>query len=315
MSSLAEATIGVVTGGVSQERDRSLLSGDAVNEALLRMGYQTIVIDAADQDLVDQLKNVDIAFLAIAGQYAEDGRLQGFLETLRIPYTGSGVLASALGMNKTALKQFVGALGVPVLDHIEPRSSDSIETIIKQAAEHLGFPLIVKPVSEGGSIGISIVKEEDELQRTLQPLTQNHDREFFIEKYCSGRTVTVGVLDGNSGPHATPILEVKTAGEFYDYHTKRNPALHSYECPANLEMSIAEQLADFAVIVHRAINCTGYSRSDFIVSEFGDVYFLEVNTLPGLSRKGNIATMANAAGISYEDLILRILQSATTKKR
>ncbi|MDF3139924.1 D-alanine--D-alanine ligase [Streptomyces sp. T21Q-yed] len=305
--------IGVITGGVSQERDRSLLSGRTVYESLTTQGYRTQLIDSAAPDFVEQVREVDIAFLAIAGQYAEDGKLQGLLEMLGIPYTGSGVMASALGMNKTALKSFVGAHGVPVLGHAEFGPTDSSDALAKEVADTVGLPVMIKPVSEGGSVGMSIASDVAELCDLIESAGRSGQR-FFAERYCPGRSITVGVLDGPAGPQALPPLEAKTAGEFYDYETKRDPALHSYECPASLDEDTRARLADIAVMVHKVLNCIGYSRTDFIVDENGMEYFLEVNTLPGLSRTGNLATMAQAQGIDYDSLVRLILESAAARE-
>ncbi|MCX4918996.1 D-alanine--D-alanine ligase [Streptomyces sp. NBC_00687] len=302
--------IGVITGGVSQERDRSLLSGRTVHESLSSRGYRTKLIDSAEPNFLDQLREIDVAFLAIAGQYAEDGKLQGLLEMLRIPYTGSGVLASALGMQKAASKKFVAALGIPVLGHAELDLSGDVDILAKGVAEAVGFPVMLKPLSEGGSVGMSIASNPAEFRELIQSLDASTPQEMFAERYCAGRSVTVGVIDGPAGPQALPALEAISVTKFYDYDSKRNPAMHSYQCPALLESALRDQISENAVTVHKELGCIGYSRSDFIVDETGKGYFLEINTLPGLSRTGNLATMAQAQGIEYDNLVEFILESA-----
>lgn len=301
--------VGVLTGGVSGERDRSLLSGRTVIESLSRQGYTARQIDTAAPSFIQDLRGTDVAFLAIAGQYAEDGKLQGFLETLRIPYTGSGVLASALAMCKPAAKAVVASAGVAVLPHVLISPASGLASA-GEVAERLGLPVIVKPCSEGGSIGIRLAHTAEELADLMaEPGTCAGD--MLTEPFTRGQSVTVGVLENGGEPSALPVLATMPAGgaEFYDYLAKRDPARHRYECPAPLPADTARRLAAAACQAHRALGCRGYSRSDFVVTSSG-VFWLEVNTLPGLSRTGNLATAATAAGIEYDKLVAHILDTA-----
>lgn len=300
--------VGVLTGGVSRERDRSLLSGATVRQALEDAGHSVVTIDTADSDLVDQLVNVDVAFLAIAGKYAEDGKLQGFLETLRIPYTGSGVLASAVGMNKPVVKALAATVGIPVSPHVEIDNCQSDAYWVNEIEAQLGFPVIIKPVDEGGSVAVILARTREELSRGLAD--RSHEDVTFVEAYIAGDMVTVGVLETSTGLHALPALRIDTEGDFYDWASKRQFELHSYECPAQLPEQVTAKLQAHARAVHAILKCRSHSRSDFIVSSDGEVCFLEVNTLPGLSREGNLGTMSGAAGLSYEHLIQHMLASA-----
>ncbi|MEV7177729.1 D-alanine--D-alanine ligase [Kitasatospora sp. NPDC093679] len=299
-------TIAVVTGGRSGERDRSLLSGRSVRESLVRQGVPHVVLDPADEHFAEHVRTADVAFLAIAGQWAEDGKLQGLLDSLGVPYTGSGVMASAVGMHKPTAKSVVQAAGVPVLPHLLVRGGDDPEAAAKDAVARLGLPVIIKPPSEGGSIGVLVFRDPVELAAVLAS-----GGDWLIEPFSSGTAVTCGVITRDGELSALPPLEtLPTSAEFYDYTAKRDPNGHRYCCPAALSPSVTAAVQQAALDAHRALDCHGHSRSDFIVTESGEVFWLEVNTLPGLSPHGNLATMAHAAGIGYDDLIGLILAAA-----
>jgi D-alanine-D-alanine ligase len=310
--------VGVLTGGVSRERDRSLLSGRTVLDSLTGQGLTARMVDTADARWLQLVGEVDVAFLAIAGQYAEDGKLQGVLETLGVPYTGSGVLASALAMNKPAAKAMVSRHGVPVLAAAPVERGVSAEPcaagLAAQLAELVGLPLILKPESEGGSIDLAVAHDLAELANLLTTPAAVSQR-MLAERFVPGRPVTVGVLDLPTGLTALPALETRPAGrEFYDYAAKRDPALRVYHCPPDLPPAVANQLAGHALAAHTALGCAGLSRSDFILTDDGQPYWLELNTLPGLSREGNMAAMAAAAGLTYDQLTSHILATALTHR-
>jgi D-alanine-D-alanine ligase len=299
--------IGLVTGGRSGERDRSLLSAEAAGEALRRLGFECIRLDPCDGGFAGRIKTVDVAFLAIAGQWAEDGKLQGLLESLGVPYTGSGVLASALAMHKPTAKAVVSAAGINVLPHVLADGGDP-QQVADACRGALGMPVMLKPCSEGGSIGMQIQRDVGALAAALASSRAGGER--FIEPFQAGAAVTCGVLH-RGGLMALPPLETIPLGaEFYDYAAKRAPARHRYVCPAGINDSALAEVTRAALSAHRALHCTGYSRSDFLVTPAGEVFWLETNTLPGLSRHGNLATMAHAAGISYDSLIEAILAAA-----
>lgn len=301
--------IAVVTGGSSTERERSLLSGNTVLDSLDRQGYTTVFLDAADPRFVDQVRTVDVAFLAIAGQHAEDGKLQGLLEHLGVPYTGSGVTASALGMHKTMAKTIAAAAGVTVLPQADIPTGTPADTTAKALAETLAFPLIVKPQSEGGSIGMTVCHEITELVTVIAGL--DHAGTWFVEPFIPGTPATCAVVETDGDTITLPVLETLPVGaEFYDYATKRDKTKHQYRCPAAMPEDVTARITAAALTAHQALGCSGYSRSDFIVTDDGRVIWLEVNTLPGLSRTGNLATMAAAAGIDYDQLIRTMLATA-----
>ncbi|MEU5281089.1 D-alanine--D-alanine ligase [Streptomyces asoensis] len=309
------STVVVITGGWSRERDRALLSGRTVAGALDEMGVKTRVIDLSEprEDLLDSLVEAERAFLAIAGRGAEDGRLQGLLETLGVPYTGSGVLASAIGMNKIHAKTVVSAAGirVPVGTRIEPRALPDDEAA--RISSMLELPVILKPISEGGSIGIQLATSGESLASALFHVA---DEELMAEAFHPGRTLSIGVLEDRAGLlHALPPLEAVTPNGIYSYAAKRGTADCAYHCPARVSAITLDDLKSQAVAAHRTLHCHSYSRHDFIVDNDGLAWWLEVNTLPGLSKSGNFARMAQADGIPYELLLTHILRGADIDRR
>ncbi|HEX2208241.1 MAG TPA: D-alanine--D-alanine ligase [Longimicrobium sp.] len=300
--------IGVLTGGVSRERNPSLQSGESASDSLRRQGYDVRVIDTCN-GLVDALRDVDVAFLAIAGQYAEDGKLQGLLETLGIPYSGSGVLASAMGMHKPTAKTIVRAAGVAVCPEVRIDPAQPVEAGARQIAESLGLPVIIKPESEGSSLGIEVGHSAAEVAGILRHAGGNGAR-LMAEPFLAGRNVTVGVLDLDGGPVGLPPLEIRTPQAFFDHPAKQTAGLRSFHCPAELPAALNDRLSALALAAHRALGCSGYSRSDFIVVEDGTPYFLEVNTLPSLKPTATLATMCASIGVEYDRMIRCILNSA-----
>jgi D-alanine-D-alanine ligase len=311
-------TIAVITGGWSQERDRSFLSGTTVAVALTGMGIKTRVLDldSSPAYLMEALADTELAFLAIAGRGAEDGRLQGLLDTFGIPYTGSGVLTSAVGMNKLYAKTLVAAAGVRVPWGVRVGIMDTPQEEAERIDKILGCPLIVKPVSEGGSIGLRVVTSAEHLAQCLMDADGDGHTELMAEVFHPGRSVSVGVLeDRYDGVHVLPPLEAATANGIYSYAAKRGDAACDYHCPARISDKTLQELQRQAVAAHQALHCYSYSRHDFIVGEDGQPLWLEVNTLPGLSRDGNLARMAKADGLSYEQLLLHILRGARVDRR
>ena len=309
MSLFTAETIGLVTGGRSEERDRSLLSGQAVGEVLERRGIKHVRLDPGDPEFADRIRAVDIAFLAIAGQWAEDGKLQGLLDTLGVPYTGSGVLASATAMYKPTAKALVSAAGVKVLPHVLVREGDDLSGVAQAINQELAMPVILKPCSEGCSIGVQVARDPDQLVAVLA--ADAGRGEWLVEPFTAYTAVTCGVLHRDGALTTLPPLQtVPTTAEFYDYAAKRDPQGHRYVCPAPVPDTVLAEISRNALTAHQALRCSGYSRSDFLITPDGEVFWLEANTLPGLSRHGNLATMADAAGISYDELIAAILASA-----
>ncbi|MFE2559751.1 hypothetical protein ACFXGT_27735 [Streptomyces sp. NPDC059352] len=310
-----DGPVAVITGGWSGERDRSLLSGHTVMESLLAQGIKTRMIDLEDdrETLVTDLHGTSLAVLAIAGRGAEDGRLQGLLETLGVDYTGSGVLTSALGMNKVAAKAHVGAAGVRTVgsSRINPTADPAEEA--KRIADDHGLPVVIKPISEGGSIGVVLDRSLDEVTEVLRGAGR---MALMAETYSSGRSVSVGVLETSDGALTVlPPLEAETREEIYSYTAKRTRDATTYHCPARVSDELLTALRNQATLAHQALHCHSHSRHDFVVSETAGAVWLEVNTLPGLSRGGNLARMARAADLSYEQLLAHIVRGARTDRR
>lgn len=310
--------VAVITGGWSRERDRALLSGETVAAALTGMGVTAHAIDLADprESLLNSLGDAAKAFLAIAGRGAEDGRLQGLLETLSVPYTGSGVLASAIGMNKVHAKTVVSAAGVcvPPGTRIDLSAAADDEAVrISQLLR--GLPVMIKPISEGGSIGMQVATTKESLILALEQLDAS-DGEMMAEVFLRGRSLSVGVLeDARGAVHVLPVLEAWTPNGVYSYGAKRGTAACDYHCPARVSPVTLADLEHQAVTAHRSLGCHSYSRHDFVVGDDGIPWWLEVNTLPGLSKGGNLARMASVGGISYELLLTHILRGADIDRR
>jgi D-alanine-D-alanine ligase len=305
----AARLIGLVTGGRSGERDRSLLSAETVAQSLRRQNLRYVRLDSRDGEFADRIRAADVAFLAIHGQWAEDGKLQGLLDSLGVSYTGSGVLASAMAMHKPTAKRVVSAAGVTVLPHLPVHSGGDPELAAQACARSLGMPVILKPCSEGGSIGMRVLRDTGQLATALAG--EAGQRDWFLEPFTEGSAVTCGVLHrGGQMMTLPPLQTLPVTADFYDYAAKRDPAGHRYVCPAAIPGPALAEISRSALGAHRALRCSGYSRSDFLVTPAGEVFWLEANTLPGLSAHGNLATMASAAGISYDELVTAILASA-----
>lgn len=293
--------VGVLFGGFSAERDISCLTGRAVCEALRERGYTVLAIDVTpDGAWIGRLHEVDVAFIALHGKFGEDGTVQGVLELLGVPYTGSGVLASALAMNKPMAKRIwqVHGLPTPAWQVVEQGGACQLE--------NLTYPLVVKPSSEGSSVGVGIVHSGEQLQRALAEAFR-YDPQVLVEAYIPGQEVTVGILGGQ----ALAAMEVIAKGEFHSYEVKYTPGREEFVLPAPLPPAVYQRVLDLALAASRALGCTGYSRVDTRVTAQGEVFLLEVNSLPGLTALSYLPRIAAHAGLSYEDLIEAILQQAT----
>ncbi len=295
---------GVLMGGLSAEREVSLNSGAAVHKALVAQGFNAVAIDVG-RDLAEVLKaeEVEAAFIALHGRYGEDGCVQGLLELLQIPYTGSGVLASALAMHKLYSKQVFAASDILTAPFCCFRRGEPV--LLSKLP--FGLPLVVKPVQEGSSVGISIVKDERQLAAALE-LAFLHDDEILIEQYIKGQEVQVGIL--NDQPIGA--IEIVPKNEFYDFEAKYTDGMAEHIFPARLEAALYEKALGVGLAAHRALGCKGYSRVDLLVTLAGDCYVLEVNTLPGMTALSLLPEIATkGAGLTFEALVLDIISSAS----
>jgi D-alanine-D-alanine ligase len=299
---LAAKKIGVLMGGLSAEREVSLKSGAAVLLALQSRGYRAVGIDVG-RDLPEKLvsEGVEVAFIALHGRFGEDGSIQGLLELMGIPYTGSGVLASALAMNKVFSKVVFRSAGLTIAPHQVLRKGEELK---------LSFPLpvVVKPSQEGSSVGVSIVHESERMGEALAEAF-NFDSEILVERFIDGREVQVGILDGR----ALGAIEIVPKGEFYDFEAKYTPGMADHILPARLPAAIYEDVLRAGELAHAALGCQSYSRVDFLVTSAGEAYILEVNTLPGMTDLSLLPEIARGAGVEFPELIERILLSASLK--
>jgi len=312
MRNLHNLKIAVIYGGNSKERPGSLVSGKAAYASLKKQGFNVSLIDPQKDNIHTKLKKVDIAFLGLHGRYGEDGKIQGFLETLKIPYTASGVLASALGMDKISFKNLLHSCNIPTLAFFAIKENYKAREL-DEAIKKLRLPLFIKPVSEGGSLGAGIIYTKTQLQEHLKNGFGEGFDSFILEPYIKGTCLTVGLFEDKGNMTVFPVLETVSKKEFYDYEAKHDPKLHEYYCPARISKQLTKKIGIISQDVFRTINAHGYLRVDFIVNQENEPYVLEVNTLPGLSLGSNLATMAYAAGMTYDDLVIRVLNTAFTK--
>ena len=308
---LKTKTIGVLMGGLSGEREVSLRSGRNCLRALRASGYRAVEVDALrDVGASLQEAGVEVAFLALHGRYGEDGTIQGLLEVMGIPYTGSGVLASALGMNKVAAKKVVSGSGLPTPDYCEVGADESAADAAARIEAALGLPVMLKPVQEGSSLGVSKCKTTDELQSCLEAGIAEYGK-MFAEAFILGTEITVGVIERDGQLEALPILQLVPKNEFYDYEAKYTEGMTEFILPARLDPAVYEEAQRAAIAVFTAIGCRGYSRVDMMVDDNGVPWFVEVNTLPGMTELSDLPAQALAAGISYEELVETILLTAS----
>jgi D-alanine-D-alanine ligase len=299
--------IGVLAGGISSEREVSLRSGKNVLDSLKKQGFEAVMIDPADNDFIEQIKVMDVAFIALHGGYGEDGSIQGLLEVMGIPYTGSGVLASALAMNKVSSKRIFREQGIPTPDYacFPLTKGYSYEDL----SIKLGLPLIAKPVSEGSSVGVTIIRDGSVIKGIIDELIYKH-KDVFVEKYIHGQSVTVGILGNDKKLRALPVLELVSKNEFYDYEAKYTSGMTEFIIPARLEANIYKNVCQTAIKSHLVLGCEGFSRVDIIVADNGCPFVHDVNTIPGLTNLSDLPACAANDGMSYDELIFEMLCSA-----
>lgn len=311
MGRMTEKRIAVLMGGRSSEREISLKTGQAVHQALLRRGYDVVAIDVSDrlsQDLIEQ--KVAIAFLSLHGPGGEDGSVQGFLETIGIPYTGSGVRASAVGMHKVMAKTLLATYGIPVPPGTVIRVGDrpSLAKVLREAK--LQLPIVVKPVSQGSTIGVTVVRRTAQWKEALA-LAHRYDPEAMVEGYIPGHEATVSILGtAMDGTRVLPAVEIVAPEGFYDFAAKYQKGKTQYLCPAPLPIKVLQKIEAFASRSYKVLGCEGAARVDFRITPRGQPYVLEINTVPGMTATSLLPMAAAQVGIGYDDLVERILQSA-----
>ena len=292
--------VAVLMGGLSAERPVSLKSGNAVLNALKSQGVDAHGVDVG-KDILKVLGqgSFDRAFIVLHGRGGEDGTMQGALEILGLPYTGSGVMASAIGMNKLKTKQIWFAQHLPTPPYRVLAAIEDCEDV----AEELGLPLMVKPSHEGSSIGITKVTSKDQLRKAWLE-AQKYDREIIAESWIEGTEFTASVL----GDQALPLIRLQTPHEIYDYDAKYNADTTQYQCPCGLQDYVEEELKALALKAFNAVGAKGWGRVDLFLDKDSKPWLIEVNTVPGMTDHSLVPMAAKVAGVSFEELVLRILQ-------
>ena len=305
------AKIAVLAGGMSSEAEVSKRSGKGCFDALKRLGFDNAELVFVDKNIAETLKNgnYDYAYNALHGKYGEDGCIQGILEILQIPYTGCGVMASSVCMNKEYTKRMLAVdKNIPLIKSVFVRKGDDV----KEMTKDLKYPLITKPVCEGSSFGMTKVNNPDELEKAYNDAAKFND-DVLIEEYLVGKGCTVGVLEDNGKPFATEILELRPKNEWYDYEAKYTKGMTEFILPAELSDEMTKRVKEIAVKAFEITGCSGVSRVDFLI--VNDIpYVLEINTSPGMTETSDLPAQANAMGIDYDNLVLAILNSVGLNK-
>ena len=294
--------VAVLYGGTSSEREISLLTGAAIIQALELLGVETVAIDIKENALDAIAKaNVDRAFIALHGPGGEDGTLQGALEYLKIPYTGSGVMASALAMDKLRCKQLWKGIGLATTDF----SALNQDTDWQATMNQLGGSVVVKPACEGSSVGMSIAKSAQQLEQAWQ-LAAQYDAKVLAEPQLTGDEYTVAILDGK----ALPSIRIQANATFYDYEAKYNSDKTEYFCPSGLDVEREKELAQLSIDAFNSIDGRGWGRVDVMADQNGRFNLLEVNTVPGMTSHSLVPMAGLAAGLKFEDVVRAILEGS-----
>jgi D-alanine-D-alanine ligase len=299
--------VAVLMGGDSTEREISLLSGNAVLAALKRRGVEAYALDPRDRALPQLLEEkFDRVWIALHGPGGEDGTLQGALEYLGVPYTGSGVMGSAIGMDKLRTKRLAHAVGVATADYVVLRGPQDFEV----AVERLGVPMIVKPATQGSSVGMSKVQTAEALPAAYEAAVRI-ESSVFAEPWITGKEYTVAVLQGR----ALPAIRIETPNTFYDYEAKYFRDDTRYYCPCGLSVPAEQHLANLAVAAFDAVGAGGWGRADFMMDATGRPLLLEVNTIPGMTDHSLVPMAARASGIDFDELVWRVLETSFARSR
>jgi D-alanine-D-alanine ligase len=301
--------VGVLYGGRSAEREVSLMSGRGVHEALCSAGVDAHLFDTGTRTLIDLINSgFDRVFIALHGRHGEDGTLQGMLELMGVPYTGSGPLASSLAMDKIMTKKVWFEQGLPTPGFAVLTSASNLDEVVAD----LGLPLIIKPPHEGSTLGVTKVTHKEELLAAYR-LAAQFDAEVLAEKFIEGRELTVPVLGKRGSIRALPIVEIIAPAGNYDYEHKYISNDTQYVCPAELDDALTLKVMQLAEQAYDALGCEGWGRADFMLDAQGNPWLLEMNTSPGMTSHSLVPMGAKAAGMSYVELCLTILASASCK--
>ncbi|AGF47119.1 D-alanine-D-alanine ligase [Candidatus Kinetoplastibacterium desouzaii TCC079E] len=301
--------VGILCGGQSSEREISLLSGQNIYNALKSRGLDVYLFDTGENTVPDLVKEkFDVVFIALHGKYGEDGSIQGVLELLNIPYTGSGHMASSIAMNKVITKKLwmQGGLPTPMFFKLDKNNNSKCDLDI------LGFPLIIKPVHGGSTLGIKVANSYDDIDEAYKKAVL-FDNEVFAEKYIVGRELTVSIIENNNDIEVLPIIEIITPNHSYDYEHKYFSEETKYLCPANLSKEITNDIIKISKDAYKIIECRGWARIDILLDEYDKPWLLEINTSPGMTSHSLVPISAREIGVDYSDLCLKILSGASCK--
>lgn len=304
--------IAVLCGGMSSEAEISRRSGKGCFDALQRLGYKNAELVEVDENIAQKLQEgkYDYAYNVLHGKYGEDGCIQGVLEILKIPYTGCGVMSSAICMNKEYTKRILATCSdIPLAKSAFVRKGEDV----MEKTKDLKFPVFTKPVSEGSSFGMTKVNSRDELKAAYDEAVKYND-DVLIEEFIEGAFVTVGVLEQDGKNFATEILEIRPKNEWYDYEAKYTPGMSEFILPAELDAELTQKVKDIAVKSHETAGCRGVSRVDFMISKEGIPYVIEINTSPGMTATSDLPAQSKVMGISYDNLVQIILNGAGLNK-
>jgi len=299
--------VGVLAGGPSNERDISLRSGKAVHDALIGEGVDAVLLDVGS-DIRNMIKRepIDVAFIALHGRFGEDGTVQNILESLGMPYTGSGVEASRLALDKIAAKQVFTDSMIPVPRHeVVSKTRYDADKISR-----LGLPVAVKPQFEGSSIGLSVVREKDALEAAIDKALE-YDDNALVEEYIDGRELTVGILEDK----ALPVIEIVTKGKIYDYSAKYSDPETKYLVPAPISDAQSLKAQELGVRAHTALGCRCFSRIDMMMDSSGALFVLEANTIPGMTERSLLPKAAGAKGLNFGALCIILVKDALQRRK
>lgn len=302
--------IAVLYGGVSNEREVSISSSKGIIQALKNKGHDVIGIDFHPSKINEITElDVDLVFIGLHGKHGEDGAIQGLLDMLEIPYVGSGVLASALAMDKHKAKQMFATKQIPIAkgEQYQITNQTNIEEVANIINESFEFPFVIKPNREGSTVGLSIVKDPGETESALKKANES-DEFILVEQYIDGMELTVPVLGKMNEERALPIIEIVPKNEIYDYESKYTAGGSEHIVPARISEELTEQIKQYAVAAHQVLGCQTYSRVDFLLTKEGIPYILEVNTLPGMTPTSLFPDSAKVESIAYDDMIETFVQ-------
>lgn len=304
------AKIAVLMGGPSSEAEISRRSGKNVFKALQNLGYKNAELIEVDENIAATLrtKNIEFVYNAMHGRFGEDGCIQGMLEVMGIPYTGCGVMASSVCMNKEYTKNILKEAGIPLIKSVLIKKGEDYKEKIKE----LKYPFMLKPVSEGSSIGMYKVNNPEEMVECFEK-SAKYGQDVMVEEFIQGKGLTVGVLEDGDMMFATEIIEFRTKTEWYDYEAKYTAGMTEFIIPAELSEEMTKKVKQIAVDAFKACDCRGVSRVDFMVAD-DKAYVLEINTSPGMTDLSDLPAQSNAMGIDYDTLVQIILNGAGLNK-